>query len=295
MNSLATLRWNHGGRNVCSIARIRGGKITKSIDVHARRVARRLQHEEDRRIRMVVADRADRVEAREVVLVRHVVAVPRDDVERRVVDARADHRLPRNLATSSNSPSRSSYHAAGVRKSRGFARPFEPMTPEVGQAERRAEVLADVAARRVADSRPAARRESGCRAGSPRSRAARRRGGPARSRCAAGPAAARSAARRRRRRRSGPSSSGSPRTGGSRSPPSRAGSPLPAIVTRPSTKSVGAAGIGSGSQRSWFGGVGDVVERADDAAVADAAERLVHRAPAGCGTSTCAGSRRAAP
>ncbi len=31
MNSLATLRWNHGGRNVCSIARIRGGKITKSI------------------------------------------------------------------------------------------------------------------------------------------------------------------------------------------------------------------------------------------------------------------------
>ena len=31
MNSLATLRWNHGGRNVCSIASQRGGKITKSI------------------------------------------------------------------------------------------------------------------------------------------------------------------------------------------------------------------------------------------------------------------------
>ena len=31
MNSLATLRWNHGGRNVCSITSQRGGKITKSI------------------------------------------------------------------------------------------------------------------------------------------------------------------------------------------------------------------------------------------------------------------------
>ena len=31
MNSLATLRWNHGGRNVSCIARMRGGKITKSI------------------------------------------------------------------------------------------------------------------------------------------------------------------------------------------------------------------------------------------------------------------------
>ena len=32
------------------------------------------------------------------------------------------------------------------------------------------------------------------------------------------------------------------------------GEPLPAMVTRPSTKSVGASGIGSGLQRSWFGG-----------------------------------------
>ena len=30
MNSLATLRWNHGGRNVCSATIQRGGKITKS-------------------------------------------------------------------------------------------------------------------------------------------------------------------------------------------------------------------------------------------------------------------------
>src|ERR1700712_817103 len=31
MNSLATLRWNQGGRNVSSAASQRGGKITKSI------------------------------------------------------------------------------------------------------------------------------------------------------------------------------------------------------------------------------------------------------------------------
>ena len=30
-NSLATLRWNHGGRNVCSATSQRGGKITKSM------------------------------------------------------------------------------------------------------------------------------------------------------------------------------------------------------------------------------------------------------------------------
>ncbi len=31
MNSLAMLRWNHGGRNVCSATSQRGGKITKSM------------------------------------------------------------------------------------------------------------------------------------------------------------------------------------------------------------------------------------------------------------------------
>jgi len=37
---------------------------------------------------MVEADRADRVEAAQVVLVWRVVAVPADDVQRRVIDAR---------------------------------------------------------------------------------------------------------------------------------------------------------------------------------------------------------------
>ncbi|MCW0466391.1 hypothetical protein NB705_003464 [Xanthomonas sacchari] len=31
MNSLATLRWNHGGRKVCCATNQRGGKIAKSM------------------------------------------------------------------------------------------------------------------------------------------------------------------------------------------------------------------------------------------------------------------------
>ncbi len=57
-------------------------------DGRARALRRRRQHREDRRVRVVVRDAADRVEAPEVVLVRVVVPVPGHDVERRV-------RLPR--------------------------------------------------------------------------------------------------------------------------------------------------------------------------------------------------------
>jgi hypothetical protein len=59
MNSLATLRWNQGGR-----------------------IALRLQHQKDRRVRMVEADRTDRVEAAQVVFVRRVVAMPGHYIER---------------------------------------------------------------------------------------------------------------------------------------------------------------------------------------------------------------------
>ena len=56
--------------------------------VHPRRIGDRLQHQKNRRVRMVVADRSHRIESPQVVLVRCVVAVPGDDVERRVVDFR---------------------------------------------------------------------------------------------------------------------------------------------------------------------------------------------------------------
>ena len=101
MNSLITLRWNQGGRKVCSATIQRGGKITKSQLAVPGDLGGRGQHGEDRRVGMVEADRAHRVEAREIVFVRRVIAVPGDDVERRVVESVA-HRLPSNLATTSN-------------------------------------------------------------------------------------------------------------------------------------------------------------------------------------------------
>ena len=88
--------------------------------------------------------------------------------------------------------------------------------PRSGRRKRRAEVLADVAARRAVEQLD------------PEAHAARDHRDLLRRdvedaqlgrRCAAAPAAARSAARRRRRRRSGRSSSGSPRTGGCAQPP----------------------------------------------------------------------------
>ena len=153
-----------------------------------------------------------------------------------------------------------------------------------------------------------ARRSSRRRSRARRRRAARRRkrtprgidrdllrldldAGPARSRGAAAPAAGRSAARRRRRRRSGRSSSGWRRRCGSPHPACAAGPPLPAIVTSPSTKSVGSVGIGSGSQRSWFGVAAVASKSLVEQAVVDALERLVHARPAGCGRARCAGSR----
>ena len=152
------------------------------------------------------------------------------------------------------SPSRSSKAATGVRKSRGLARPLAPIGAEFGQPERRAVVLADVAARllvRQLDAELDAARNDGDLAGRDVENAEL---GMQRQRARA---AARSAVRRRRRRKSGPSIE---RVGGvevdRRRRSASCESPLPAIVTRPSTKSVGCVGIGSGSQRNWFGGVG---------------------------------------
>ena len=53
----------------------------------AGRVARRGQYGEDRRVGMIEADRADRIERAQVVLVRDMVAMPRHDIQRRVADA----------------------------------------------------------------------------------------------------------------------------------------------------------------------------------------------------------------
>ena len=170
MNSFITLRWNQGGRKVCSATIQRGGKMTKSQLAVPRRLARRGQHGEDRRVRMVEADRADRVEAREIVFVGRVIAVPGDDVERRMVELGRPEIAHRISAPPRPGASRSSKAATGVRKSRGLARPLAPIGPSSGRRKHGAVILADIAARRAVEQLDA---EAGRRAGSPRSRPAR--------------------------------------------------------------------------------------------------------------------------
>ncbi len=146
MNSLATLRWNHGGRNVSCIARMRGGKITKSIMSTAGRVRLRLQHEEDRRIGMVVADRADHVEAAQVVLVRREVAVPRDDVAAASGRSRGPQ-VAEELVDELEAPFAVLVCGDRVHEVARIGEAVRADRAQVGEAQVRAEVLADVAAR----------------------------------------------------------------------------------------------------------------------------------------------------
>lgn len=69
-----------------------------------------------------------------------------------------------------------------------------------------------------------------------------------------------------------------------------AAEPLPAIVTQPSTKSVGASGIGSGSQRNGSGGVGGT--SAESAKSATSAAGACGRASGANGPCTAAGRIR---
>src|SRR5687767_8051822 len=99
---------------------------------------------------MVEADRVDGHEACELVLVRHVVAVPGDDVERRTIELRrpeAAHELRHDFAAG-GCFLESSYRREEVARLREALRPDRP---ELGKAERRAVVLADVAPRRAVD------------------------------------------------------------------------------------------------------------------------------------------------
>jgi hypothetical protein len=74
----------------------------------------------------------------------------------------------------------------------------------------------------------------------------------------------------------------------------RLGEPLPAIVTQPSMKSVGASASAAGSSAAGSAVGGDLVEAADDAALVDLLERARAWPPGGCGTARSAGCGRAA-
>jgi hypothetical protein len=76
---------------------------------------------------MIVADRADRVEAVEIVAERREIAVPGDDVERAVIERRRPQ-VRRDISwISSTGPSRSSWAAPASRNRGGLARPLEPI------------------------------------------------------------------------------------------------------------------------------------------------------------------------
>ena len=113
----------------------------------SRRVGGRGQHGEDRRIGMIEAHAVDDVEAREIVFVRHVIAMPGDDIERRVIDGRAPqpaaefgHQLEVSLAVLER--------RHGRQKIARIGEPVGADRPQLGQPQRRPVVLADVAARR---------------------------------------------------------------------------------------------------------------------------------------------------
>ena len=120
---------------------------TSELDVRrARHGGRRREHAIDRRVRVVEGHRVDALKAVQVVLEGHVVASPRDDVERRVIDlgfpqsaAVLGHHAEVALAILEGRDRR--HEVTRVRQAEGADR------SEVGQAEMLAVVLADVSPR----------------------------------------------------------------------------------------------------------------------------------------------------
>ena len=125
---------------------MRGGNTTKSIASTPGVSVERLQHQEDRGVGVIEADRPDRVEALEVVLVRRMIAVPGHDVERRVVD-----RGPPQVACELRDELEVALPVLVPRDGRpevaGIGEPVAADRPQVRKAERRAVVLADIPAR----------------------------------------------------------------------------------------------------------------------------------------------------
>ncbi|KAG1391533.1 hypothetical protein G6F59_014867 [Rhizopus arrhizus] len=107
-----------------------------------------MQHQEDRRVRVVVTDRADGVEAAQIVAVRRVVAVPGHHVQRRMVD-----RCAPQAAFELGDQLEVTVHVLECRM-RGLEVAWVGQAvgadrAEVGQLQQRAVVLADVAAARA--------------------------------------------------------------------------------------------------------------------------------------------------
>ncbi|CUI67301.1 Uncharacterised protein [Achromobacter xylosoxidans] len=129
----------------CQDARREDGEVHVG---RARGIGRGGQHREDRRVRMVVADRADGVEVAQVVLVRRVRAVPGDHVQRRMADRGAPE-----AAGELGDQFEVAFHVfvPGHRRLEvaGIGQAVRADRAQFGQAQRGAEVLQHVAARAV--------------------------------------------------------------------------------------------------------------------------------------------------
>ena len=97
---------------------------------------------------MIEAHRVDAVEARQIVLVRRVVAVPRHHVERRVIDL-GDPQLAEEFGDDAAIGIEIFERRDGRQKIARVGEAVGADRAEFGQAERRAVVFADVAARRA--------------------------------------------------------------------------------------------------------------------------------------------------
>ena len=188
--------------------------------------------------------------------------------------------------------SRSSKAAAGVRKSRGLASPLAPIGPNSGRRNSCAVILADIAAGTAVgqfDAEFDAARNDRDFAGRRLDHA--QFGGQQ----TAGPAAARSAARRRRQRRRAAPSAWSRGRYVRRCPACRPASPLPPIVTSPSTKSVRTR-RGRAAGPSAAGSAAALPRRTARCAAGRyrSGERPDAPPKAGCDRARTAGCRRAA-
>src|SRR5579885_35166 len=125
MNSVIALRWNQGGRNVCSATSQRGGNTTKStLAVPGRRLGE---------VRTVLIEGS--AWSKETVLIAmkramsylYGVRLPcHATTSSGLCGSFIDHSLPRNLTITSVGRSGSSKAATGAWKSRALARPLDP-------------------------------------------------------------------------------------------------------------------------------------------------------------------------
>src|ERR1700758_3779969 len=132
MNSVMTLRWNQGGRNVSSPTSQRGGKMAKSTVAAPGR--------SDGAVSTLKIDGSGWSKLIEPITLKRAKSylygtkLPCQATTlsgERFISAA--HRLPWNFATRLNGPATSSYAATGARKSRALARPLAPSGPSSGK------------------------------------------------------------------------------------------------------------------------------------------------------------------